>query len=1001
MVKINYWFADGTHETVIAESLASELALRYPNGDGVPNGMRIHRNGADITGDLLVDQSVAFSTEQATYDITVTPGEPLTIALVVISVIVAVVSLTAIPKIAAPENANRSQQSPNNSLSGRSNVARVNERAADIRGYVAGAYLDLLQLPYRKFRQGIEYEFIYGQISEGNVLVENIRDGDTLLSKIQGAGAGVYAPLSSPLSGTPYQTVGTVPDESLYVVVQSNEIDGITLKAPNAGGLGGPSVITATSDGVITVTGGPDFTTFINVGDDVTLTDFYVYSERVPQLFLQVNISGVYPVTAVTATSITITTTPDWVLAFGGYTPQTIYQTLWQDRVDPDKFYTFDPGLAIAARVDFSPSINGLSASGNVVGPVVVSGYDRVWLNVVARSGLYKDDGTTVIPCVDGIFTVIIRELTSAGAPTGEVTQTTHTVLPNQDDPKATSGITVDLPVPYPLAEISVRQTGNTDTAFSGTVSDEIQWRDLYLVDNVAEIDVSNATTIHAQIKATESALRVKERKLNCDVTRRVSVWNGATWSGGQNDPAVLFAPVLASICRDPLFGRMEDDEVDWVQLYALQDSMLAYYGTDEPLRVGYTFDSDKISAEEAIHMICDAVNVRPYRVGSVLQFWFEGPQASSAMNLGHRNKHIGSDERIRTYGPRDDKTGVELTYYNAAERSFDTVKYGTDINPLRIELSCCITERGARIRAQREYAKLQYARIQHRCDVTAIGRLIAPGMRVDVVDNTRQSSYDGEIKGVDGLTLTISQPIELDVPSIYSISLTRADGSVQQRPIVSQPAPNKVTIATPLAELPQVSRNADRTPYIIGTDDMRTSMAMIVVDVIPSDYDKVAVTFINYSDEYYVNDGGSPAEPAPERQSIARKALVSQLYPVKVMPEAVSVSIPSIVSGELAGPPIVTVLEAVAVSIPSIVSGVLTVPPVTAADDAVNVVIPSVVPVGSELRPAQIQDITEGVNVAIPHIASGSLLTPIFQDFNESVDVTIPTIVSGSLTAG
>lgn len=998
MVKINYWFADGTHETVIAHSLASELALRYPNGQGVPNGMRIHRNGANITGDLLVDQSVAFSTEQATYDITVTPGEPLTIALVVISVIVAVVSLNAIPKIAAPENANRTQQSPNNSLSGRSNVARVNERAADIRGYVAGAYVDLLQLPYRKFRNGIEYEFIYGQISEGKVLVENIRDGDTLLSKIQGAGAGVYAPGFSPLGFAPYQTVGTVPDESLYVVVQSNEIDGVTLKAPNAGGLGGAVVMTATAGGVISVSGGTDFTTFISVGDNVTLTDFYVYSEW-PGPSIQNDISGVYAVTAVTATSVTITTTPDWVAAFGGTTPQTIYQTIWRDRIDPDRYYTFDPGISVAYRIDYSPSINGLSAAGNVVGPVVISGYDRVWLNVVARSGLYKDDGTTVFPCVDGIFTVTIRELDIAGIPTGTVTSSTHTVLPNQDDPKNSSGITVDLAVPYARAEISVRRTGNTDTSFSGTVSDEIQWRDLYLVDNVTSIDVSNATTIHAQIKATESALRVKDRKLNCDVTRRVAEWNGVSWTGGENDPAVLFAPVLASICRDPLFGRMEDDEVDWVQLYALQDSMLAYYGTDEPLRVGYTFDSDKISAEEAIHMICDAVNVRPYRVGSVLQFWFEGPQAASAMNLGHRNKHIGSDERIRTYGPRDDKTGVELTYYNAAERSFDTVKYGTGVNPLRIELSCCITERGARIRAQREYAKLQYARIQHRCDVTAIGRLIAPGMRVDVVDNTRQSSYDGEIKGVDGLTLTISQPVELDVPSIYSISLTRADGSVQQRPIVSQPAPNKVTIGTPLAELPQVSRNADRTPYIIGTDDMRTAMAMIVVDVIPSDYDKVAVTFINYSDEYYANDGGTPAEPAPERQLIARKALVSQLYPVKVMPEAVSVAIPSIVSGELAGPPIVTMAEAVSVAIPSLVSGVLTVPPVLNADDAVNVIIPTVV--GGELRPATFNDADDALNVVIPSVVSGSLLTPIFQDFNEAVNVTIPSIVSGSLTAG
>lgn len=995
MVKINYWFADGIHETVMAQCLASELALRYPNGDGVPNGMRIHRNGADITGELLIDQSVAFSTEQATYDITVAPGDPWSVALVVISVIVAVVSLNAVPKIAAPPNANRNQQSPNNSLSGRSNVARVNERAADIRGHVAGAYLDLLQLPYRKFRNGIEYEFIYGQISEGRVLIENVRDGDTLLSKIDGAGAGIYYPNASPLNAAANEVIGVEPDESLYVVVQSNEIDGVTLKAPNAGGLDGTTVITITVGGLITITGGTDFTTFVNVGDNVTLTDFYVYEEW-PGPRVQREISGVYPVTAVTATTITVTPAPEWTTYFGTNTTQTMYKIIWRSYTEPDRYYTYDPGGSVAYPLEYSPAINGLTASGTIVGPVDVSGYDRVWLNVVGRNGMYKDDGVEVIPSTDGVFAVLIRELDVDNLPTGNSTLTTHTVLPNQDDPKASAGVTVDLPVPYERAEITVRRTGPTDTAFAGTVSDEIQWRDLYLVDNVTEIDVSNATTIHAQIKATESALRVKERKLNCDVTRLVPVYSGGTWSTGETDPAVLFAPVLASVCRDPLFGRMSDDEVDWQQLYDLQASMITYFGSDEPLRVGYTFDSDKISAEEAIHMICDAVNVRPYRVGSVLQFWFEGPQSVSAMNLGHRNKHIGSDERIRTYGPRDDKTGVELTYYNAIERGFDTVKYGSDVNPLRIELSCCITERGARIRAQREFAKLQYARIQHRCDVTAIGRLIAPGMRVDVVDNTRQSSYDGEIRGVDGLTLTLSQPVELDVPSIYSISLTKADGSVQSRRIISQPAPNKVTIESALDQTPYTGREADRTPYIIGTDDMRTAMAMMVVDVIPSDYDKVAVTFINYSDLYYAGDGGTPIVT---QSAVRRKALVSYLYPLNIESEAVAVNIPSIVSGELAGPPIVTMAESVSLAIPSLVSGMLTLPPVLNADDAVNVIIPTVV--GGELLPATFNDADDAVNVAIPSVVSGSFLTPIFQDFNEAVNVTIPSIVSGSLTAG
>lgn len=860
MVKINYWYPDGSYEQRTADTLAAELAARYPSGVGVPSGMRICRDGVDITLDLLSDESPAHSRVSAVYDITIPPGDPLTAVIVLVSVVIAVVSMSMVPKIAAPTNANRNQQSPNNSLSNRSNVPRVNQRDADIRGYVAGAYFDLLQLPYRKFDAGTEYEVIYAKISDGDVLVERVRDGDTLLSKIQGAGGAIYGPNTSPLSGAPLTVIGQPPTDSLYTVVQSNEVDGVILKAPNVGGLGETTTITADVAGLITATGtGIDFTTWLEVGINVTLSGFNVFYETGDPLeYFRNDISGSYEITGLTATTINIAVTPTWTDAFISVTgPQLMRGTVWQQVVNPDIFYFSDPGGGLAYPTTFSPTINGVGSSNNSVGPVVASGYDRIWINIVARNGLYKDDGEIITPSIDAVISVRVRQTTESGSFTGTQTENIYTIPPNAADPKQSTGLTIDLPVPYEYADVVVTRIGNTDTTFSGTVSDEIQWRDLYLVDNVTTIDATGSTTIHAQIRATESALRVKDRKLNADVTRIVPTYSG-TFSDPQ--PRKRFADVLASICRDPLFGRMSDDEVDWQQLYDMQADMIAYYGSDEPLWVGYTFDSDTITAEDAIRMICDAVNVRPYRIGSVLNFWFEGPQTASAMQLGHRNKHPGSDKRIRAYGPAQDKTGVELTYYNATERSFDVIKLGSDVNPLRIELSACITKNGATIRANREYRKLQYSRIQHQCDATGIGRLLAPGMRVDVVDNTRTATYDGEVKAVSGLTLTISQPVVLTTPSDYTISMTRADGTLQTANIVAQPAPNQVTISAPLIEAPYVGRDADRTPYVIGTDDMRTRLAMIVQNIEPSGADKISLSLINYSDEYYADDvdGGS-----------------------------------------------------------------------------------------------------------------------------------------------
>ena len=237
-------------------------------------------------------------------------------------------------------------------------------------------------------------------------------------------------------------------------------------------------------------------------------------------------------------------------------------------------------------------------------------------------------------------------------------------------DVSQSTGSTAEVVIPYSRAEVTVERVTPTDKEFAGTVVDEIKWRDLYLLNDVTSVDTSYATTIHAEIKSTENALRVKERKLNLTATRKVANYLGnGLFSATEDTITDLFAPVIASIWRDPLFGRGEDDEVNWDNLFAVQAEMIAYYTDSDPCRVGYTFDSDKITAEDAIKLICDAVNVIPYRIGSVLNFWFEGPQSQSAMFLGHRFKHPGTESRSRSFAPADNKTGVELTYFSEITR--------------------------------------------------------------------------------------------------------------------------------------------------------------------------------------------------------------------------------------------------------------------------------------------------------------------------------------------
>lgn len=835
-----------------APTVAHSLLSRWPDGHGVPRGLRIYRGDVACQAqDVTQNHGLLLTKSDDTYTVVVTAAEPTTI-IAIVSVVISVASVLLAPSVGAPPpNANRTQQSPNNFLGTRSNQARVGQRSADIRGTQRGAYPDLLQVPYRRFRDGIEYEYIYAQVSEGYCAVSDIRDGATLFERIRQARLAVYGPGTSPLSGSPQQIIRGAPTEGLYEITQSNEIDGVTLLAPNSSELDGVD-ISVTRDGGVSISGtSVDFTEFLEVGDSVTLDDFYYFGDFEPEIgYFRYDLNGTYEITAITPQSIS--TTADWTgLIPAGDSPYTLEDSAW---TNGSQWYLIDPGDPSFVQVFFYPLIGGLGQAGPV-GPADVSGYDRIIINTTAEQGVYKDDGTKLIP-TSVFYRVVIHELTSGGARTGNTSQETGVLGSLSTNVKQSTGDTVEMLVPYALAEVTVERTSAADKTFAGTVVDEIKWRDLFLANDVVAIDDSYITTVHAEIAATVSALRVKERKLNCAVTRLVEEYSNGTFSGVESLASDLFADVVASIWRDPLFGRGDDDEVNFQQLYDLQAEMLTYYGSDpDPLRVGYTFDSDKITAEEAIKLICNAANVQIYRIGSVMNFWFEGPQSQSAMQFGHRFKHPGTDKRSRTFGPKDDKTGIELTYFDEVTESFETITRGDPLNPLKIEYSGCITARGAQIRADREWNKLRYARIQHTFDATAIGRMVVPGMRVDVIDNTRYAPFNGEVRGTDGLTLTISQPVTLDIPTDYSVVLTRSDGTLESLSITGQPSPDRVTVATAPSEAPQVSRSADRTAYSIATDDERTSLAMLVKEVNPRDYNKVGLAAINYDARYYQSD--------------------------------------------------------------------------------------------------------------------------------------------------
>lgn len=107
--------------------------------------------------------------------------------------------------------------SANNSLSKRSNEARLNQRIPDIFGTVRSVP-DLIQWPYQIYENDVLIEYTYSCIGRGSYAISDVRDGDTLISEINGASINVYPPGQAPGGGSPDLIIGGAITENIYVI---------------------------------------------------------------------------------------------------------------------------------------------------------------------------------------------------------------------------------------------------------------------------------------------------------------------------------------------------------------------------------------------------------------------------------------------------------------------------------------------------------------------------------------------------------------------------------------------------------------------------------------------------------------------------------------------------------------------------------------------------------------------------------------------------------------
>lgn len=801
----------------------------------------------------------------------------------------------------ADSQQNRTTKSPNNQLGSRDNQVRVLERVEDIFGQVKS--IPTLMMPsYFKYVNHRQVEYGYYCIGRGYYDVTELRDGDTLISDFNRASAAVYAPFTSPGHGAPQLQVGPTITDPVLTAQRNEQVDGITLQPLNKLQIIGAQLwdLDGGALKLTQKTGYPGIGTIAEPGTTVTFSapsggfspqqDYsidQIDADTIQSSFLTSLAAGnsfqvydtdtsswfTYTVSSKTSADTAVLTTT-WIFASGVKAVRTPVPPIsfTAEVSSVGELFVTVTGVSFPSASDISGTItvnNGVTSEWTSWMTSNSSTATSVWMNVTAIGGLYRDNGKGQQP-------ITVTYQFEVQRPDGSNTQVINSSLTGQGQDMRAETVEFALPWTGPF-RVRARRMTPYDSSFQGAIVDEIKWSDLYAVSRVDRTDFGNKTTVHTVMYATPRATSLRTRQLNCLAARRLPTFNGSTWSGafdatGRHVSGTISATsracdIIGAMVTDRYIGNRPITDADMAQIYATQLQIEAW--RPDCGQFNYTFDSKDASLEDMIGTVAQAVFCTAFRQAGKIRLFFDRPQTQAQTLFSHRNKRPNAETFTRSFRNDSDYDGVELTYNDKLSTQAEQIRLPLDGSARHyktVQMPGVTSFEQAWMQANRHYNRLLNQRIVVDTEVTQIGRLVAPGALVDVVDNTRFQSYDGNVIGQDGLVLKLSQPVEVDATS--DIMLMKRDGSVESIPVTAGVDKFHVVLARYPAQPLVTQLTADGgepTEFSVASNDRRKAQTMLVKEVSRSDGEYVKITAVNYSDAYYAAD----YQPIPPRESV------------------------------------------------------------------------------------------------------------------------------------
>lgn len=721
-----------------------------------------------------------------------------------------------VPKI---PSTNVGKDSPNNALTGQSNVARAYQAIPDVYGY-RRVWPDLIQPSSVEYIDHVKYVTEWLCVSRGKGTMTAIQYAETPISDIDGSSYEIFEP--APVDG--YPELGSTTLLDVLETFASDEVNGQEL-TPKAGSttltLTGSFQATAgVADFSATFIDGPELAPLKALATTGTVQVDFIYGFG-PFKFSGLCVVAGFAIVSGDKCRFTLTAPSNWASAdFGNL-------------------------------IDIKFQIAGSGAT-STIGPFTMPvDCDRLRWNTVFLRGL---KGSVVIAAT-------WWRVDSAGATIPGTTQTAnYTYTADTLDQRF---FTTDVTPAAGYGRYRIQFARQTP-ALGSDGADVAKLEEVFAVRKQATKVLPGVTVIRVTTKATNQATGFSDRKFNLRWARHVRTLTADTLSPSRN-----FARTIAhiwTVAGNPMAG------LDAAALAAIN----AEHGEDAPLlRFDGSFDDADASLGERLQMVANMARCVVWRDGTRWTVVRDQARQFPELQLDYRNLAAGGDSTI-TYAAHlpASNDGVEVEYVDEvgqAKKAYVRLSVasgapvvGVSRNPKKIKMPGCATLAQAENRAQLEARRLIYQRVSVSDTALADAAVLGLGSLVRWVDPNDYEGDDGlqagEVRAIAGNIVTTSEPLDWKGQAVARVTFTGADGRQLGPAVTCAPAPGGMALASVPAGL--YLADADRqlgSRYAFGVGlseaEMQAAGLYTVTEIKPAGDGAVSLSLASYDDRIYEAD--------------------------------------------------------------------------------------------------------------------------------------------------